>query len=148
VKPISYNQLGPVTAIGLGYSVSGPPSAWAIGTTYALAATVSYGGNIFASRQGGNVGNNPVTSPLWVQIDATYGIPVGALYARLQAETKPIRYTEDGSTPTASLGMLLDISGAGADNSILVGQGNNPLSNIQLIQTAGTALLDVTFYRD
>lgn len=41
------------------------PAAWAIGTTYAVDATVAYLSVPWRSLQSGNVGHQPDTSPLW-----------------------------------------------------------------------------------
>lgn len=41
------------------------PAAWAIGTTYALDATVSYLGGMWRSLQTNNTGNQPDTATAW-----------------------------------------------------------------------------------
>jgi hypothetical protein len=47
-------------------------AAWAVGTTYAAGAAVSYSGNNYVSLSAGNVGNTPSTSPTkWSIVSST-----------------------------------------------------------------------------
>jgi hypothetical protein len=68
-------------------------------------------------------------------------IPKGATIALLQAEGSNARWTDDGSTPTATVGMLL--LNAAAGEQMYYGD----LSKIKVIQTAGTTILNVTYYK-
>ena len=69
------------------------------------------------------------------------GIPTGANAALLQAEAAPIRFRDDGTAPTASVGNLI-INGLGGQ---LFYTGS--LSAIILIAASGSPILDVAFYK-
>lgn len=67
-------------------------------------------------------------------------IPTGADVAYVQCETNNVRWRDDGTNPTASVGMLLLVG------SILVltkGQWNS----FKLIEVAASATINVTFYK-
>src|SRR6267378_5828979 len=98
-RAISYAQLAPATAIGLGYTV-GTPALWSTLTTYNLGDVVKdASGNYFVSKAGTNL-NHALPVPAngkhytawWAQIDAVTGIPSKAVFAKLQAETQAVRY--------------------------------------------------------
>ena len=59
--------------------------------------------------------------------------------ALLQAESQNIRWRDDGTAPTASIGMILN---AGADPYPFDGD----LSKIRFIQVGATATLNVSYY--
>lgn len=65
-------------------------------------------------------------------------IPAGALVALIQAETQNVRWRDDGTNPTASVGMII---GAG---STLPYTGD--LTAIKIIQTTASATLNVSYY--
>lgn len=65
-------------------------------------------------------------------------VPAGAQYARIQSTTQAVRWRDDGTAPTASVGMHL------ATNTDLWYDGN--LSAIQFIQEAASAVLNVSYY--
>lgn len=87
-------------------------AAWAVGTTYAAGAAVSYSGNVYVSTAAGNVGNTPGVSTLWALLSAslaptyynalttylagTFVTYKGANYVALQATTGNI----PSSSPT------------------------------------------------
>jgi len=62
----------------------------------------------------------------------------GAIMALIQAETKDVRWRDDGVAPNATVGMLL------AANSTFIYDG--ALSAIQFIETAGSAKLNITYF--
>ena len=64
--------------------------------------------------------------------------PKGALIALIQAEGADIRWRDDGTAPTASLGMFL-----GNGQTL---QYTGDLQTIKLIGAAGGATLNVSFY--
>lgn len=66
------------------------------------------------------------------------GIPTGATMAMLQAATDNVEYRDDGTAPTASVGMAII---SGAQPWLYSGT----LSKIQFISSGGT--LNVSFYR-
>jgi len=65
-------------------------------------------------------------------------IPVGATVALIQAETQDVRWRDDGTAPTASVGMII---GAG---TTLPYTGN--LYAIKLIQATASAKLNISYY--
>lgn len=70
---------------------------------------------------------------------ALSSIPAGATRALLQAEGQNVRWRDDGTDPTASVGML-----------IYVGQlveYVGTLSAIEFIEAAGGAKLNVSYYK-
>jgi hypothetical protein len=67
-------------------------------------------------------------------------IPTDARYALIQAESQDVRWTDDGSPPTTSLGHVL-----AAGQSFLYDLG--PLGKLKFIETAASAKLNVTYYR-
>jgi hypothetical protein len=66
-------------------------------------------------------------------------IPAGAAYALVVAETQDVRWCDDGTTPTGSLGMLLKAG------TVLTYDG--PLAAIKFIQAAASAKLNISFYK-
>lgn len=65
-------------------------------------------------------------------------VPNGATSALIQAENQAIRWRDDGTAPTASIGMLLQ-SGATL-------QYNGDLTAIRLIETIASATINVAYY--
>jgi hypothetical protein len=68
-------------------------------------------------------------------------IPAGAQYALITCEVANVRWRDDGSAPTASVGMIL------ATGSTLVYEVGN-LALIQFIQVSSGAILNVSYYRN
>ena len=69
---------------------------------------------------------------------ATLTVPVGATMALIIPETQSVRWRDDGTAPTASVGMIL------ATGSSLSYDGD--LKAIQFIQTAASATLNISYY--
>jgi hypothetical protein len=69
---------------------------------------------------------------------ALTSIPTGAKLALIQAEAQTIRWRDDGTAPTASIGMTI------AATVMLVYDGN--LSRIRLIEATGGAIANVSYY--
>lgn len=67
-------------------------------------------------------------------------VPVGATLAIIQAEAQSVRWRDDGTAPTASVGMLILTATSG-----LAYVGN--LANIQLIQATSGAIANVSYYQ-
>jgi len=65
-------------------------------------------------------------------------LPVNAQHALIQAEAASIRWTDDGTTPTASLGILL----AAGDDIFYTGD----LSAILIFEVTSAAIVNVSFY--
>ncbi len=65
-------------------------------------------------------------------------VPSGATYAIIQAETQAVRWRDDGTAPTASVGMTIPAGGE------LRYDGN--LRGIQFIEAAASAKLNVSYY--
>jgi hypothetical protein len=68
-------------------------------------------------------------------------VPSGATYAVVCAEGANVRYTVDGTTPTASTGMPL------LQNSCISLQNAATLNKFQAIQQSSTATIDVSYYQ-
>ncbi len=71
-------------------------------------------------------------------LDDTTAIPTRARVALIQAETQNIRWRDDGTDPTASIGILL----AAGDSMMYEG----PLSKFRFIETTASATVNVSFY--
>lgn len=65
-------------------------------------------------------------------------VPVGATFAIIQAEAQAVRWRDDGTAPTATVGMTVP---AGSE---LRYDGN--LRGIQFIEAAASAKLNISFY--
>ena len=90
----------------------------------------------------GNLGYQQITS---LSSAASLTIPdpadnVGPVLAMLQAESQNIRYRDDGTDPTASVGMILY---AGADP--MPYDGN--LKALRFIEVTASAKLNVSYYK-
>lgn len=66
-------------------------------------------------------------------------IPAETKYVMIQAESQNIRWRDDGTNPTTTVGMLL-VAG-----DILVYSG--VMSSIKFIEVSASAKLNVTFYK-
>lgn len=103
--------------------------------------------NAFYNASGGGGGGGPpyAGTPLGYQqitslaTAATLTVPGTATFAIVGAETVDVRWRDDGTAPTASVGMIL-FAGTYIE---LAGD----LSVIQFIQTAATAKLNVSYYK-
>lgn len=82
--------------------------------------------------------DTPTTGSAYPATDPS-ALGVRPVAAYLQAETEDIRFTADGSTPTASYGTLLV---AGDDPFFLSGV---PLNQLKFIRAASGAILNVTY---
>jgi hypothetical protein len=65
-------------------------------------------------------------------------VPTGALEARIQCTTQAVRWRDDGSDPTATVGMLLPV------NTDIVYNGR--LDKIKFIEATASAVLNVSYY--
>jgi|GEM_PF-727096 len=66
-------------------------------------------------------------------------VPALANAVYLSPETQAVRYRDDGTAPTAAIGMTI------ASGATLFYSG--PITNLQFIQAAATAKLNVLFYQ-
>lgn len=90
-----------------------------------------------------NVGTAQATSlSTAVSLATAYGatIPASADYCILQADTQSIRWRDDNTNPTASVGHLL---AAGA--TLVINKAN--FSKFKLIETTASAKAMITFYK-
>lgn len=69
----------------------------------------------------------------------TGGIPAGTDTVVLQAETQNVRYRDDGSAPTASVGMIL-VAGTMYEFSV------SQIAAMRVIEVTASAKLNITFY--
>lgn len=67
------------------------------------------------------------------------GIPTGAGLAALTIEGQTVRMRDDGTAPTASVGLLLPVGGPWPYQGAL--------AKVQFIQSGGPATIDVCFYQ-
>lgn len=65
-------------------------------------------------------------------------VPAGSSRALIHAEGQPVRWRDDGTNPTTTVGMYL------AAGDVLDYDGN--LSSLKFIETASSAKLNVSFY--
>lgn len=65
--------------------------------------------------------------------------PDGTKIAMIQADLKDVRWRDDGTVPTAAIGMLL------VANDILIYSGN--MAAIKFIEVAASAKLNITYYK-
>jgi len=65
-------------------------------------------------------------------------IPSGAQYALINAEDQNVRWRDDGTNPTASVGMVLE-----AGDTMLY---DMPLSALKVIEETASAKLNVSYY--
>jgi hypothetical protein len=66
-------------------------------------------------------------------------VPAGATYAVIQCETQNVRWRDDGTAPTSSVGMKLTVA-----PDLLIYDG--ALSSIKFIEEAASAKLNVSYY--
>lgn len=66
--------------------------------------------------------------------------PAGASFVRIETTTQAIRYTTDGTTPTAATGFLIAV---GVPTDIYVGSGNT----LKVIQAASAASIQYQWFR-
>jgi hypothetical protein len=69
----------------------------------------------------------------------TLTVPANATIAEICVETQGIRYRDDGTAPTASIGMPV------ASGTCF--QYAGPLSAIQIIQQTSSATIDISYYK-
>lgn len=65
-------------------------------------------------------------------------VPPGGVIALIQAETQSVRWRDDGTNPTTSVGMVL----AAGETLAYTGQ----LAAIKLIETTASATLNISYY--
>lgn len=66
-------------------------------------------------------------------------VPTGATIALIQPETTNVRWRDDGSNPTTTVGMIL------AAGDTLIYNGN--LQAIKFIEITGSAKLNISYYK-
>lgn len=65
-------------------------------------------------------------------------VPAGARYALLKCTAQAVRWRDDGTNPTAAIGMLIDVG----DEFFYAGK----LSRLRFIEATASAVLDVSYY--
>ena len=70
--------------------------------------------------------------------DPTSGMTTKANFALIVAETQDVRWRDDGTAPTSTVGMLLKTG--------VIFQYDGDLSKIKFIETAGSAKVNVSYY--
>lgn len=104
------------------------------GTPKALAVTPD---GVLTQRPSGltALGYQQITS---ISAAAALTVPSGSTVALIQAETKDVRWRDDGSNPTASVGMIIP-----AGTSVFF---TGSLSAFRAIETAASAKLNISYY--
>ena len=72
-------------------------------------------------------------------------VPVGATAAIVSVETEAVRYRDDGTAPTATVGVYLPVTATIGSLYSFIGRAI--LANIQFIATTGTATVTVAYYK-
>ena len=85
-----------------------------------------------------------VTSSAVQTSTCTGGIPAGAVWAYVCNEGTAARYRDDGTAPTASIGVPL---ATGTATAPACASYYGTLANLQWIAESGTATLDISFYK-
>lgn len=133
------------TGTGSGTSLTAASVAGIIKAGDVVAGTGVPAGTKIVSQASGTPGGAGVyvTSAATTSSGASLtsgGVPTGATYAFLQAETANVRYRDDGAAPTAAVGSLV-VSGAPG----LFYPGT--LTALRFIAASGSPVLNVAFYR-
>ena len=67
-------------------------------------------------------------------------VPTGATIAVIEVEAANVRWRDDGTSPTASVGMIL------SPNNVLTISGAAELAAIKFILQSGSPILDISYY--
>lgn len=81
------------------------------------------------------VGYQQITS---LSAAAALTVPSGAQLAVIECETQPVRWRDDGTNPTSSVGMLLN------PGDVLIYDAS--FANIRFIETTASAKINVSYY--
>lgn len=109
----------------------------------AIPVQLVFGGAFYQASGGGGGGLG--TTPLGYQqitslaAAASLTIPSSATGALIEAETVDVRWRDDGTAPTASIGMLLP---AGSARTFI-----GDLAALQFIQTQASSILNISYYK-
>ena len=68
-------------------------------------------------------------------------VPAGATIAVVESEAASVRWRDDGTAPTATVGMIL------APNNVLTLSGAAELAAVQFILLSGSPLVDISYYK-
>lgn len=71
-------------------------------------------------------------------------VPVGATIAEICVETAGIRYRDDGTAPTTSVGIPVEPT---STSPLCYAYSIIPLSQVQFIAISGSPVVDVSFYK-
>lgn len=82
--------------------------------------------------------------PLITASCSTGSVPAGATMAEICVETAAVRYRDDGTAPTTSLGMLVSPSGTAP---VCFAYAVTPLSAVSFIAVTGSPVIDLSFYK-
>lgn len=75
---------------------------------------------------------------------ATGSVPTGATIAEICVEAAGIRYRDDGTAPTTTVGIPVEPT---STSPICFAYAVNPLSNMQLIAISGSPVVNALFYK-
>jgi hypothetical protein len=71
-------------------------------------------------------------------------VPAGAVIAEICVEVAAVRYLDDGTSPTTSLGILAAPSSATLPNCFAY--AIKPMTQVKFIAVSGSPVIDVAFY--
>lgn len=75
---------------------------------------------------------------------ATGTVPAGATIAEICVEVASVRYRDDGTAPTTSVGVL--VAPASSTIPTCFAYSVKPITNMYLIAVSGSPVVDVSFY--
>lgn len=75
---------------------------------------------------------------------AALTVPAGATIAEICVETASVRYRDDGTNPTTSVGMLVAPASSTIPSCFQYG---GPLAAIKFIAVSGSPVIDVSYYQ-
>ena len=130
----------PIVAIACAYNTS--PPAQTTGNFYLVQCGPSGGSPVVYTKPG-------ALAPLgYQQISAgtlaastSLTVPAGATFAVVQVEASTVRWRDDGTAATATVGMIL------TPGSTLTLSGAAELAAVQFILQSGSPILDVSYYK-
>jgi hypothetical protein len=114
-----------------------------LGLAYVVIGLIMFASAAFSQ---GIIPDQPVVPLGYQQITSSAAmsltVPTGATIAVITVSGNTVKYRDDGTVPTASLGVTLPVTTAGLPFGY-----HGTLSKIQFFPTTGSATLDILYYR-
>lgn len=135
-----------VIACGLAYGATQSTFFGNVGIPNVVVLDGVTGNPVGSGAGGGGVPSSPYTlTPLgcaqYTSLGTATGLspPAGATLVALEVETQSVRYRDDGTNPTASVGVLLPVAGPWPYSA--------SLTAFKMIQTTASATVNACFYK-